>query len=373
MIEQLEATIETLTKSATEKFNTQSKRIEAMEVKAKEITDRCLELEQKASYRPEYDNFKPNNMLVKNVIDDVQAQAFANRRINKAGIEVKSMDLLTKNTTVNTGNQMAAAQRGDIISGAYRKLFVASALPMMTANSNAVEFTRQTAFTNNAAPQAGEGALKAESAFTFELLSVPIQTIAHFVKASRQVLSDSVGLMQFFDTTMRYGLNLELDDQIINGNGVGNNFTGMIANGTEFNGSLIAGSNKLEMLRQAITQVQQADFEADTIILNPADWGEIEATREGASSGTFIFGMPNQSAAPLIWGAKVIVSNSLAAGKFIVADMPAGAALMIRDNAMVEFFEQDADNVQKNLVTIRAELRAALVISRPQAIVVGNF
>lgn len=67
---------------------------------------------------------------------------------------------------------------------------------MMTINTmnGNVEYVDQTTRTNNAAPQT-EGALKAESAYEWELKNLPIRTIAHWTKASVQILADAPQLL----------------------------------------------------------------------------------------------------------------------------------------------------------------------------------
>jgi hypothetical protein len=47
--------------------------------------------------------------------------------------------------------------------------------------------------------------------------------------------------------------------------------------------------------------------------------------------------------------------------------------LFVRQGITLEFFEQDADNVTKNFVTVRVEERIALAVYTSQSIVYGSF
>jgi hypothetical protein len=49
------------------------------------------------------------------------------------------------------------------------------------------------------------------------------------------------------------------------------------------------------------------------------------------------------------------------------------AKRVVVDDLKVEFFEQDSDNVQKNLVTVRIECREVLAIDRPDAFVYADL
>lgn len=64
---------------------------------------------------------------------------------------------------------------------------------------------RESAFTNNAAAQSAEGAAKAQSAITLTLQESKVATIAHWLKSSRQALSDSDALREYLDRRLRYG------------------------------------------------------------------------------------------------------------------------------------------------------------------------
>ncbi|WP_264755294.1 phage major capsid protein [Klebsiella michiganensis] len=47
-----------------------------------------------------------------------------------------------------------------------------------------------------------EGALKPKSDIKFELKSAPVRTIAHYFKASRQILDDAPGLASYIDAVL---------------------------------------------------------------------------------------------------------------------------------------------------------------------------
>jgi HK97 family phage major capsid protein len=79
-----------------------------------------------------------------------------------------------------------------------RPIRIRDLIPTVPTASNAVEFMRELVFTNNAAPQGtvagiggGELVAKAKSEITYELVTKPVRTIAHWFAASRQVLSDA--------------------------------------------------------------------------------------------------------------------------------------------------------------------------------------
>jgi HK97 family phage major capsid protein len=66
---------------------------------------------------------------------------------------------------------------------------------------------KETGFTNSAAT-VSEGDTKPESTLTYALTQVPVVTIAHFIKASKQILDDFKQLQSNIDGRLRYGLKL---------------------------------------------------------------------------------------------------------------------------------------------------------------------
>lgn len=299
----------------------------------------------------------------------VQSDAFKNMQ---NGHSVKARFEIQNNTITGSDATVAPDRQAGIIGGAFRGLRIADVLPAYNTTSNAVEYTRENVFTNNAAETA-EAAQKPESVVDFELVSTPVRTIAHFIKLSKQIMDDAPALASYVDGRMRYGVELREEQQIISGDGVGANLSGLLDTGNYSVFTAQVGESGMLSIRRAIQQVKAADYDADVVILNPADAMELDI--EKASDGHFI-NNPNsvRSSQPATcWGLPVVESNSMPAGQFLVGSFAMAAALWRRQGVVVDLFEQDGDNAQKNLVTLRAEKRCALSIYRPASLVGGTL
>jgi HK97 family phage major capsid protein len=232
-----------------------------------------------------------------------------------------------------------------------------------------VEYTRELAFTN-AAAETAEGETKPEATLTFELASAPVKTIAHWLKLSKQVMDDAPALASYVDTRLRYGVDLRIDQQLLNGNGSGQNIGGLAKAGNHTAFTPASGDNAIDSINRAIYLVAAADYNATAIILNPADWGAIERTK--TQDDAYVFGAP-QRLAPTLWGLPVVATNTMTAGKFMVGAFDMAAQVWNRQGTVVEMSEADDTNFQKNLVTVRAEARLALAIYRPVSIQYGSL
>jgi HK97 family phage major capsid protein len=295
------------------------------------------------------------------------------------GTQKFRMDVQANTITGQSGSPaensdvIAAPQRlAGIVPGAFRNLRVADVLPSINVTTNAVEYTRELLFTN-AAAETSEGVDKPESTLTFELVTTNIRTIATFLKASKQILEDAPALKGYIDTRLRYAADYRKEVQIVAGNGTNPNISGMLDSGNHTGFTPITGENGLDSLNRAQALVATAEYEANAYMMNPADWHALERLKVGTSDDRYIIGNPLGVIGRVLWGLPVILSNSITPGKFLVGNFDIAYTVAERMGTVVEMFEQDEDNVQKNLLTIRAENRCALLSNRPASVRAGNL
>lgn len=257
-----------------------------------------------------------------------------------------------------------------------RRLRIRSLLPTGRTTSNLVQFVKENVFTNNAGPQAGgsptvaaENTLKNESDITFTLANAPVVTIAHFLLVSRQVLDDAPMLESYINGRLLYGLALEEEDEILNGDGTVGQLDGLMHQATAYNRAQTG--TKMDWLRRAITQLQLSEYDAEFMVLNPADWEDIELTKD--TQGRYIIANPQSMIGPQLWGLPVVPTNSMGVGQFLVANGTMAAQIWDRQSAAVELSREDSDNFRKNMVTLLAEERLALTVYRPTALIKGTF
>jgi HK97 family phage major capsid protein len=316
---------------------------------------------------------------------DAAVKAVLEGKAGKARVEFKDDSMLPlayKNTIL--GEEGSPQEPSDtlvpshripgIFGGAFRTLRILDALPSAPTASNKVEFTRELTFTNDAA-ETREGAAKPESDITFELADAPVRTIAHFIKLSKQVLEDAPALAAYVDRRLRYGVEKRAETQVVSGNGTSPNLAGLFTapNFTAFTPE--TGETALDSLNRMKNLVIAADYAPTAFFVNPTDWGAIERLKKSDSGyivadGAGITYVQN-GLIPLVWGLPVIVSNSIPQGYGACGAWDQACQVFVRGGTVVEMFEQDSDNVQKNLITVRAEQRIALAVFRPASIYKG--
>lgn len=265
-------------------------------------------------------------------------------------------------------------QRVGMVAPLNQRLFLRDLLAAGRTTSNSIEFVRETGFTNNAnVVSENPTNPKPESNIIFELDSAPVATIAHWIRASRQVLSDVAMLQSYIDNRLRYGLKLKEETQLLKGSGVGLNINGIWTQATAYAnpGVTVQNETSIDRLRIAMLQVVLAELDPDGIVLSPIDWTTIELLKN--TQDNYLFVQPQGVATPTLWGLPVVATQSMDAGDFLVGSFQQGAQIWDREDINVTVSTEDRDNFVKNMVTILCEERVGLTVYRPEAFVRGDL
>ena len=276
-----------------------------------------------------------------------------------------------KNTVTSGTTTVFPQQNQAIIGGDFKPLTIRQLLRSVPVSSNAVYSLREASWTNNAA-EVSQGAAKPESALTMEQYNVTIQTVAHFIKVTNQLLADAPAVMAYIDTRLRDGLAQRIDAQLLNGNGTSPNLSGITDSGNYTAYTATSGDLLFDALNRAKYALWAKGYMPDAVIVNPADWGAAERTREGAGTGMYLAGLPGTLANANPFGVRIVLSANMTQGKFAIGAFDQAAVVYDRQASVVEMGFVN-DDFSKNLVTIRNESRLALAVEKPSAIYYGDI
>lgn len=326
---------------------------------------RMFDLEQKLGNRT------PEDQLQKSFAEKTAEEITKSWDGRASKAEVGSFYKAVTSAASSAGTTVAPQRLDGIVMPGLQRLTVRDLLAQGSTSSNALEYVRENVFTNSAAPVA-EGALKPESDITFTKETANVKTIAHWIQASRQIVSDSSQLQSYINNRLMHGLALKEEAQLLNGNGTGDNLTGLNTVATAYSTALTAtGDTFADVVAHAVYQVSTSEFEASAVILNPADWHKIALMKD--QEGRYIFGGPQAFASKVMWGLPVVTTMSQAANTFTVGAFNLASQVWDNMDATVEVSNQDRDNFVKNMLTILCEERLAVAHYRPQAIIKGTF
>jgi HK97 family phage major capsid protein len=281
---------------------------------------------------------------------------------------------LRKSTIVGAGNEASSGQdqfnvqpfRSNVIGGdARRRLSLLDVMPRLQIAVNAFEFNRLTGYTNAAGYQVDEGATKPEGTFPTELETARIYTIAHWIKASSQVLADQPALQNYVGDLMNYGVLQKLENELISGTGT-NAIAGLRATGnnTPFTPTSNA-TNAADKIGEALAALDVLGWSGNVILMHPNDW-QVMRSERASTSNEYLVGSWSSPAAPNVWGVPVVTSPAVPEGECFVMDS-SQTMLLDRASPVLEVGYTD-DDFTRNLVVLRAELRAGLAVLSPTAV-----
>lgn len=266
------------------------------------------------------------------------------------------------------GAGVAADRRPGVIVPPEQALRIRDLLMPGRTSSNTIEYVKENVFTNNAAP-VSEGVMKPQSEITYTDATATVKTIAHWIRATKQIYADFPGLASMIDGRLRYGLKLKEDAQLLKGTGTGNDLHGIYTQAATYVQPIAPPSpeTKLDRLRLMMLQVELAGYPADASVLHPSDWTNIELTK--TTDGAYLWANPASRIGPTLWGRPVATTLAMTVDTALVGAFSMAAQIFDREDVSVMVSDEDRDNFVTNKVTILCEERLALAVYIPNAFV----
>lgn len=256
----------------------------------------------------------------------------------------------------------------------HRPVQITDIFPRYRTTSNGIEYYEQTTRTSGAV-EIAEGAASPESQIEMTKRTFPIELISTNIPATDIQLADEDQARRMLEDQLPMFLLERLDSQLMNGNGTSPNIAGVLSKANllsedwdEAGGKLVKPINTIRKVRTRIRFEGRAM--ADYVVINQNIWDTIamsESTAGGYYGGNPFTGFTEQA-----WGLPVVLTDLLsdAAGSdtvgCIVGAFRMWAALYIRQDLIVAY-GYSGDDWLKHTTRLRAHIRGAMEITRPQA------
>lgn len=343
-------------------------------VKMNELAGQVTELAQKMA-RADGGDGAATKSIGEQFVESEGFKSWADGRPRQGKSDLAVKATITTSATNAPGSVGAATDRTrlpGVLELPRQRLVVRDLITQGRIDNAAIEYIREVGFRNNAAPTA-ETVKKPESDIQMELISTSAKVIAHWMKVSKQALSDVSQLRSHIDNRLLWGLAFVEETQLLHGDGTGQNLHGIIPQATAYAvpaGIPTAGLTVIDTLRIAQLQAALALYPATGHVLNPIDWAVIELTKD--EIGRHIIGQPQGDAPASLWRLPVVETPAMAQGKFLTGAFQMGAEVFdLWDSRVEAGFEND--DFTKNLLTLLAEERIALAVYRPEAFIYGDI
>jgi HK97 family phage major capsid protein len=288
------------------------------------------------------------------MVQILDAGDFGPRRLAAAG-DVTVTDAQRRGTNIG------------VVREPRRPLLVIDLVQHRQMTGASVEYTIVSTITD-AATGVPEGAIKPAAEYAFEDGEAKAVTLAHYVRARRQVFADAPEAERLVRDRLLWGLVKVADDQIVSGPGGNDNLLGIL-NTTGVASVPYSATPPLgELLLDGAVATILGDHSPTGVVLHPSDWKKM-LIQKASGSGDYFGGGPFGGSGRSIWGLPAVVTRACPAGTAIVGDW-SEATLWVREGANIRGSDSDSDAFIRHQLVVLAETRLALTVFSPEAFAV---
>jgi HK97 family phage major capsid protein len=222
----------------------------------------------------------------------------------------------------------------------------------VVTSSGSVQWVKWTPAKQAGPDVTAEGALKPEAVMVPSVVPGSLETYAHWKGITRQALEDLPQIRSVVENRLRQGLVTALEGAVADAINA--------ATIPPVTGSAAASDTLLGVIRGGIATVQAAGYQPNAVLLNPADFADMDvAIMGGTLNGPTVSGS--------YWGLRPIASPDVPAGTAYVGDFQSAVELFTRGNADVYLTDSHADYFIRNILLLLAEVRALATVPVPEA------
>lgn len=356
----LEEMLEEKAKTASAQLKSELEdEIETLKAKLDEYEKGNSELEDKvekqgvALKQMRNSEVKPKTEM--NILSELRTQSEALGKMKDAGtgrIQLKSMTMAGNAPTYSQGLVDMSLTRLPERRPFMQDILSRGALP----KAGKVIWFEQDDRNGDAGPT-GEGLLKNTMSFDVVEKTENAKKVTAFIKVSREMLND----IEFMESEIRGDLlrrvDLNVDSQLITGNGAGSNLLGVKENAVAFDAApyaaAVVAANRFDVLALAVTQVYKQDFVPSHILLNPGDVAFMDVTK--GVDGQYVLPSFVSRDGMEIKSTPIIINNGVTAGEYLVMD--SSKATVFTAESLNLSIGYENDDFTKNMVTVLAEWR----------------
>lgn len=221
-----------------------------------------------------------------------------------------------------------------------------SALRTIPVTQNAIETVVWSA--TGAAAVVPEGSAKPTIDFTPLVVTKTLDTIAGATQMTRQMMEDAATVAAYINGLLQLEVTKKAESE-----------AALALSAATI--TPVTGTDLLKGIRKAVGEIQAAGYNADAVLLNPADWADIDISVTAATLNGPVVGYN-------FWGLRPIAANSQPAGTATVGDFGSGVQRYVRAGTSVYVTDSHADTFLSNVFTILAETRQKTIVTRPGAL-----
>lgn len=251
-------------------------------------------------------------------------------------------------------------------------------IPKLTVAQNTIEWVYESA-QDGTIDGTAEGAAKDQIDNDFVVTSLALVKRAAYMKVSTEMLDDATFMQGWLRNKLIIRLFLDVDNQVLNGNGSAPNLSGILNQATASSMTAFAGTvdnaNEVDVLVAAKHQVEVANQDVAGLVIqmHPTDVAKLMLTKLSASDKRYVDRLISVAGNLSLDGTPIIKNTNITAGTYLIGDF--SKALIAQKSDIRVEINLDGNDFTKNMRTILAEWRGQVIIENNYrtAFVKGTF
>ena len=201
-----------------------------------------------------------------------------------------------------------STRTGLMIDAVTRPIQALDFIPDGQTGQASVVYMEETTRTHAAAEMA-EAATYAEATFVLTEQSSTVRKIGTAIPVTDEQLEDVPMVQGYLEQRLRFGVRQRLDGQVLTGDGVAPNLTGIL-NVAGIQTQAKGADPTPDAIFKAMTLVRVTGrAQPNVIMLHPNDWQQIRLLR--TADGIYIWGSPSEAGPARIWGLPAVMADAL--------------------------------------------------------------
>jgi hypothetical protein len=197
----------------------------------------------------------------------------------------------------------------------------------------------------------------------------PVRDITGLLPVTEDILVDIPAMSSYLSMRLSKFVQLAEEGELVNGDGTGNHLEGLLGLADTTVDSQSSFDIDTAVMRLLARTWKRSFMDPQWILMSPHTWARYVTLRTdlNGGQGQFLAGPPGLAALRSMWGLPITVTPVIPDDKVIVGNSAAG--MIFRNGGLrVESSTGYGTFFGEGLVAIRAKIRTAFAVFRPQAI-----
>lgn len=282
----------------------------------------------------------------------------------KERVSFKAAGTMLISSNVSGGNVPVEQRLGGMNAIASRQIRLLDIVSRGTASSNVISWVYQ-ANKDGSAGGTAEGALKNQIDFDLVVNSESVKKRTAFIKVSEEMVGDIDFMRSEINNELMRELLKDVENQVYQGDGTGNNLNGIRTVATAFAAGTFAGTidnaNAVDVLTVAANQIAIAEQPMPNyILMHPSDITALKMVKVSATDKRYVERLALVAGQLSLDGMPIIGTTLVTAGQYLIGAFD--LSTVYDKGAMSIEVGRDSDDFTKNLVTVLAEWRGLCIV-----------